>query len=82
MFEDNLQITPTARLGTVQHVTERPSFGIAVNEAPSGPEPVEDLPLESLFGHGDQEDGLSKRPRNANGGNHIICIGVILQIAI
>lgn len=52
VFEEDIQATPVANFGTVQHVTERPSFGIS-SASGSGAESFQEepLPLESLFGN-------------------------------
>jgi hypothetical protein len=63
VFRDEVKATPVVeRLGTVQHVTERPSFGIAVasNEAQRIELPEkESLALETLFESENESTGPS-----------------------
>lgn len=60
IFEDDIVATPVAGFaGSVQHVTEKPGFGLSVSNQNS----QEDLPLQSLFDQNnlaeDSEEDLS-----------------------
>ncbi len=72
VFRDDVKPTPTERLGTVQRVTERPSFGIAVagSGADETSEPKDSLALETLF-DGD-EDVENRQPTSGVGSVEVI----------
>lgn len=50
VFEDDIKATPVAGFaGSVQHVTEKPGFGLEIGASGSAEIRDENLPLESLF---------------------------------
>ena len=52
--EDTIKATPVAGFaGSVQHVTEKPGFGLQVAESQP---PKDDLPLETLFKNNNIDD--------------------------
>ena len=54
VFEEDIKATPVTNIGSVQHVTEKPGFGLSVDQSPSRPKG--NLPLVGLFNENDLDD--------------------------